>query len=161
MNKQSQVSPDHMLRRKALSFVIVVFWLQAGCADRQLMPTPNLYVNSPADPFAEVEPAFQTNEVNVLYATDRLPVQTDGGNLEYGSSRSASLAFGSCVVEIRQVIKFELVASPGLAPQSTNPRATTSYPGSWRGHGSCISRARAVYCTTLGRTLFASQARST
>ena len=107
MSNQPQVKPDHMLRRMVLSFVIVACSLQAGCAARQLMPTPNLYVNAPVDPFAKVVPAYQTNEVNVLYATDRLPVQTDEGNLEYGYGRSASLAFGSCVVEIGQGVTWE------------------------------------------------------
>ena len=55
-----------MLRRTALSFVIVAGSMLAGCSDRQWMPTPNLYVNSPVDPFADVIPAYQTNEVNVL-----------------------------------------------------------------------------------------------
>ena len=122
MSDQQQLSPDHMLRRMALSFVIVAGSMLAGCAGRPLMPTPNLYVNSPVDPFAKVVPAYQTNEVDVLYATDRLPVQTDEGNLEYGYGRSASLAFGSCVVEIRKMIKFELVNGPHrdspLSPQT-------------------------------------------
>ena len=131
MSKRPQMSPDHMLRRTALSLVLVAGSMLAGCAGRQLMPTPNLYVNSPVDPFAEVAPAYQTNEVNVLYATDRLPIQSDQGNLEYGSSRSASLAFGSCVVEIRRVIKFELVHRPRrdsprspqtIAQQNLTPR---------------------------------------
>ncbi len=107
MNNQPQMSSDHMLRRTALSFVIAAGSILTGCAGRQLMPTPNLYVNSPVDPFAEVVSAYQTNEVDVLYATDRVLVQTDDGNLEYGSGRSASLAFGSCVVEIGQGVSWE------------------------------------------------------
>ena len=131
MSNQRQLSPYYMLRRMALSLVIVAGSLLMGCGSRQLMPTPNLYVNSSVDPFAEVVPAYQTNEVELLYATDRLPIQDNQGNLDYSSGRSTSLAFGSCVVEIRQVIKFELVASPGLAQQTTNPCATTSNPANW------------------------------
>lgn len=42
---------------------------------RQLIPTPNLYINSDQNPFLDVPPAFRNNEVNVLYVTDRQPVE--------------------------------------------------------------------------------------
>ena len=71
-----------MLRRTALRFLIVAGSLLAGCIGRQLMPIPNLYLNSPTDPFAEVVSAYQTNDVPLPNATDRLPVQSHDGNLE-------------------------------------------------------------------------------
>ncbi len=107
MSNQRQLSPYYMLRRMALSLVIVAGSMLMGCGSRQLMPTPNLYVNSSVDPFAEVVPAYQTNEVDLLYATDRLPIQDDQGNLEYSFGRSTSLAFGSCVVELGHGVSWE------------------------------------------------------
>jgi hypothetical protein len=44
----------------------------AACS-RQLMPTPNLCADSDVNPFSLVAPAHQSNEVNLLYATDREP----------------------------------------------------------------------------------------
>ncbi|MEK6642806.1 MAG: alpha/beta hydrolase [Planctomycetota bacterium] len=79
-------------------------WLVAvavlcGCA-HQLMPTPNLFIGSPDDPFAGVPSALQTNRVDVLYVTDRLGEDDKKGKLQYGFERCRSLSFGSLIVEI-------------------------------------------------------------
>ena len=107
MSNQLLRSPDRLLRMIALFFVLVTISMLVACGSRQLMPTPNLYVNAPVDPFADVVPSYQSNKVDVLYATDRLPVHTNGNDLEYGYGRSASLAFGSCVVEIGHDVTWE------------------------------------------------------
>ena len=43
------------------------------------MPTPNLYVASETDPFAEVPQALHRTEGDVLYATDRMPEHAKDG----------------------------------------------------------------------------------
>ena len=70
------------------------------------MPTPNLYAGASEDPFADVAPAYRTPEVDLLYATDRVP-EPQKGDLQYGSGRSPSLAFGSCVVDIGRDVTWE------------------------------------------------------
>ena len=64
------------------------------------MPTPNLCVASETDPFVEVPQALRRTEVDVLYATDRMPEHGKDGTLAYTDDRSDSLAFGSCRVRI-------------------------------------------------------------
>ncbi len=76
-----------------------------GCG-RQLMPTPNLYVGAETDPFAGVAPALQTSDVEVLYATDRVPGRKHG-SLRYGHERSPSRAFGDCVIRIGRGVSWE------------------------------------------------------
>ncbi len=79
---------------------LVAFTLVAACRGPQLMPTPNLYVASETDPFVEVPQALRTTEVDVLYATDRMPEYAKDGTLTYTDDRSDSLAFGSRRVQI-------------------------------------------------------------
>ena len=93
-------------RLYALGLLLAV-GLLAGCPGPHLMPTPNVYVQAPSNPFADVAPSLRTNTVDVLYATDRQPVPRDDGTLAYGSGRSFSLAVGSCVVEIGQDIAWD------------------------------------------------------
>ena len=93
-------------RLYALGLLLAV-GLLAGCPGPHLMPTPNVYVQAPSNPFADVAPSLRTNTVDVLYATDRQPVPRDDGTLAYGSGRSFSLAVGSCVVEIGQDVAWD------------------------------------------------------
>jgi esterase/lipase superfamily enzyme len=78
------------------------------------MPTPNIYLQAPANPFAEVAPPLRTNTVDVLYATDRRATRQDDGTLAYGSERSAALAFGSCLVEIGEHVPWETLVAQSL-----------------------------------------------
>ena len=78
---------------------ILAIVLLAGC-QRVLVPTPNLYVHAAEDPFAEVPSELQTTAADLLYVTDREPVDDARGGVRYGYGRSMSMAFGSCVVEI-------------------------------------------------------------
>jgi esterase/lipase superfamily enzyme len=71
------------------------------------MPTPNLYVQTSSNPFADIAPSLRTNTVDVLYATDRQPMRQEDGTLVYSHQRSPSLAFGSCVVEIGANVSWE------------------------------------------------------
>jgi len=74
-----------------------------ACSGRELMPTPNLYAGpSSPDPFAGIPPELRGTEVDILYATDRKPLEKEEaeGRVEYGTERSPSLAFGSCRVRI-------------------------------------------------------------
>ena len=109
-----------------LTFIIVAAFLVVGCGGkRQLMPTPNVYVNSTSNPFANVPPEFRNNQVDVLYATDRQPMTQEDGTLEYGYGRSRSLAFGSCVVKIGENVSWEtLVKNSRVHKRSTSLELT-------------------------------------
>jgi len=72
-----------------------------GCStSHKLMPTPNIYLQENAYPANRVPPDLQANKVDLLYITDRAPEHNDLNELSYGAKRSASMAFGSAVVEI-------------------------------------------------------------
>jgi esterase/lipase superfamily enzyme len=78
------------------------------------MPTPNIYLQAAANPFVEVAPPLRTNTVDVLYATDRRAIRQEDGTLAYGAERSASLAYGSGVVEIGDHISWEMLVEQSL-----------------------------------------------
>ena len=47
----------------------------AGC-QKQLMPTPNIYLDGRYPLFENLPPEFKTNTVDLLYVTDRAPVNS-------------------------------------------------------------------------------------
>ena len=76
-----------------LAVVLVLLFVVTGCGGLELIPTPNLYVGSDVNPFAGVPEALQSNQVDVLYVTDRKPEQDDEDDpLRYGYGRSLSMA---------------------------------------------------------------------
>ncbi len=82
-----------------LATCLAILVAAVGCA-QQLMPTPNLYAHSEADPFVDVPQALQTSDVDVLFVTDRLATQDEKGQPQFGYDRSKSLSYGSFVVGI-------------------------------------------------------------
>ncbi len=97
--------------------------LLAGCQREELMPTPNLYAKSETNPFVAVPPALQSNHVEVVYATDRVPVQDRKRGFRYGWERSKSLAFGVCDVEIGHDLSWD-----ELVRESRTQRRSRSLP---------------------------------
>lgn len=90
--------------------VSVCIGMSSGCARVTLMPTPNLYIGSEEDPFADVSPSLQNNRVEVIYGTDRRPVEQDAESAEYGSERSMSLAVGVSTAELGKDVSWEALA---------------------------------------------------
>jgi esterase/lipase superfamily enzyme len=92
---------------------VLLLVVLAGCdPGRSLMPTPNLYLDPEIDPFADVPPALQGNAIDLLYVTDREPIddsRRDWPYLRHGYGRSYSMAFGSCIVELGNVTWEDLV----------------------------------------------------
>jgi esterase/lipase superfamily enzyme len=94
----------------------------AGCQTK-LMPTPNIYAGGEYELFGDLHPALRTNEVEILYVTDRVPLEPKGGRLRYGHERSRSMAFGSSVVEIGRDVSWET-----LLRESTSRKRSVSLP---------------------------------
>lgn len=97
--------------------------LVCGCAGPRLMPTPNVYRQTPTDPFAAVPVVFRTNTVDLLYVTDRLREREADGVYQYGFQRSPCLAFGSCVVSIGGDVSWDT-----LVTESREAKRHTALP---------------------------------
>jgi esterase/lipase superfamily enzyme len=94
------------IARAALIFAFCATLL-AACAEDQLMPTPNLYSTGLQNPFPNVPPEFRTNTVDVLYLTDRIPLNDSPDHREYGHGRSRSMAFGISQVKFGDNVSWD------------------------------------------------------
>jgi esterase/lipase superfamily enzyme len=90
-----------------MTLLLVVLCLLAGCKQRELIETPNLYLEPDLYPFADVPSPLQTNTVDILYATDRKREGDEDDPVQYGYRRSYSVACGSLVVEIGQDVTWD------------------------------------------------------
>jgi len=105
-----------MQKTNAIRSAAIIFplgLLLAGCS-QQLMPTPNLYAGGKANPFADVPPALQHSDVDVLLVTDRAETKDKNGKPDFGDDRSRSLTFGSYVVAIGDNISWEELVRESL-----------------------------------------------
>jgi esterase/lipase superfamily enzyme len=88
-------------RLKADRGVVALCLFLAGCAGaRVMMPTPNVHLDPSRDFYTEIHPELKRTEVRLFYITDRAPEQTEDSEVRYGYQRSASLGFGSAVVDL-------------------------------------------------------------
>ncbi len=95
----------------SLRLAVLALAVLGGCQTK-LMPAPNLYVYSDENPWAELPPELQTTTVDLLYVTDREPIERPDDSVRYGYGRSWSLAYGSVDVEIGKNATWEeLVAA--------------------------------------------------
>ncbi|SMG64894.1 protein containing DUF900, hydrolase-like [methanotrophic bacterial endosymbiont of Bathymodiolus sp.] len=101
----------------------LITYMLTGCSSTQkLMPTPNIYTDIGSYPESSVPAGLKSNKVDLLYVTDRAPDATDNGTLEYGTKRSASVGFGSAIVEIGDDLTWqELVEISEKSSRSTSP----------------------------------------
>lgn len=98
------------------SFLTVFYLLLAACSSTHvLMPTPNLYTGEKGYPESEVKPEQKNSQLDLLYVTDRLP-DYEKDSLEYSSGRSASLAFGSVIVEIGKQLSWDQLVKASQTP---------------------------------------------
>ncbi len=95
-----------------------------GCSSRTyLMPTPNVYTDQSWNPFAEVPPALQGDEVAVLYVTDRALESREPDQWEYGNQRSRSAAFGETIVQIGEGETWDELVAASRTQQRTRKLA--------------------------------------
>lgn len=84
-----------------LKYLVLLVWVLAlsACAgNRPLMPTPTIYSSHQHELFADSLRELQSNDVDLLYVTDRAPYKDKHNMLMYNAQRSPSLAFGSAKV---------------------------------------------------------------
>jgi esterase/lipase superfamily enzyme len=97
--------------------------LLVGCSSTpKLMPTPNIYTNGGSYPEWSVPHVLKSNEIDLLYVTDREPLANANNTIEYGVERSASVGFGSAIVTIGNDLSWqELVEMSETSTRSTSP----------------------------------------
>jgi esterase/lipase superfamily enzyme len=103
--------------------VFLLALVLGGCSStQQLMPTPNIYTDGDGYPESSVAPVLRRNEVDLLFVTDRAPETNADGMLEYGTGRSASVGFGSAIVEIGNNLTWQaLVEMSETSSRSSSP----------------------------------------
>ena len=90
----------------------------AGCGRPQLMATPNLYADGDASHFAEVPAALQSNQVEILYLTDRArDEKTSPEGPTYNHKRSRSVAFGACEVRFGKDVPWDELVKASTSPK--------------------------------------------
>ncbi|MCZ6835845.1 MAG: alpha/beta hydrolase [Planctomycetota bacterium] len=103
----------------ACSFLMVVL-VGSGCAGPVLARTPNLYWATGEHPYDEVPEVFQTPNVEIIYATDRVRETDKYGQHHYGYHRSHSLAMGIATVEMgREGVTWEDIKAASIVKERT------------------------------------------
>ena len=88
--------------------ILALVLILTGCAGaRVMMPTPNVHLDPERDFYGELHRELKSTEVPLFYVTDRAPEENQGDDLRYGYERSASLGFGSAVVDLGVDITWE------------------------------------------------------
>jgi esterase/lipase superfamily enzyme len=89
-----------------------------GCSSGPVMPTtPNLYTQTNAAAFDNMPPDRQTTDIDILYATDRKPIEISDKDLKYyDERRSNSLVFGHVNIQLGQDQSWEDVLRESLDP---------------------------------------------
>ena len=105
---------------RLIAFGLVLLLLGCGSA-RLMMPTPNVHLIETHDPYQNLNPAYKNREVQLFYITDRKPEQDNDGKLQYGYSRSASLAFGTAVVDLGVDMTWEELLRASRTQQRSKP----------------------------------------
>ncbi len=94
-----------------------------GCSTMpELMPAPNIYVQGDGYPEQSVAQHLRSNDIDLMYVTDRAPEEASDGTLNYGTGRSASVGFGSAIVEIGNQLSWQqLVQMSETSERSFSP----------------------------------------
>jgi esterase/lipase superfamily enzyme len=109
---------------RAMGFVLSVALLMVGgCSSSEtlLMPTPHIYAQPDVKPFADVPPNLQSNQVEVLYLTDREPENSPTEPPRYGFKRSRSVAFGVSHLEIGKGLSWDEVVQASTTSKRKAP----------------------------------------
>ena len=117
------MKPNHTsivsLKRTTGVLALVLTFVLAGCSSEiHLADTPNLYVAAgAADPFERVPEAWRTNQVRILYATDRVAEPTKDGRREFGYARSMAMEFGHVTVDMGKNLSWDQLVADSRSSQ--------------------------------------------
>ena len=83
-----------------IAILLAAAWLLGACSSPvRLMPTPALFASGYPGPLAAGQPATESAEIEILYATNRLPVGPVGAR-HYTRARSNQLRLGVATLRI-------------------------------------------------------------
>ncbi len=103
------------------SLLVLVLILTSCSGARVMMPTPNVHLDPKRDFYGGLHRELKSTEVPLFYITDRAPEQDQEGKLRYGFERSASVAFGSAVVDLGVDITWEELLEASRLQRRLNP----------------------------------------
>lgn len=83
------------------AFLLAIMLMLSGCG-RTLVATPNLYIGSDTDPFAQTPERLRTTELPVFYVTDRARIEDDSTSIKYGIGRTLALEYGFATMAFGQ-----------------------------------------------------------
>jgi esterase/lipase superfamily enzyme len=120
---EQQAKAERVKRIRIRLGLVFIALVLAGCSSTpKLMPTPNIYLGDGGYPELNVPEDLRTNKVDLLYVTDRAPETSKDGALVYESVRSASLGFGSVILEFGDNLSWEqLVEMSETSSRKTSP----------------------------------------
>ncbi len=82
-----------------------------------MMPTPNVVLTTPDDPYQNLSSPQKGTDVQLLYFTDRGPEQNSAGVLTYGYERSSSIGFGTAMVKLGVGMTWEELLDASLTSE--------------------------------------------
>jgi esterase/lipase superfamily enzyme len=89
------------MKNLKISIVIAVSFVLSACSTTYYLPKPpNVYTTTTPYPSADVPPEKQSATSQIVYVTDRLPVRSKAGELEFGDERFAVMQYGIAQVRI-------------------------------------------------------------
>ena len=107
---------------KAFFLLAAVLALSGCSSQRPLMPTPEIYTLGIKQPFDQNLPAsLKTADMNIMYATDRVPEPREDGRPGYGVGRNYTLAIGEAVVNIGGGATWEIIAADARTDGRSHP----------------------------------------
>lgn len=120
-------SPSAGCFRFTLSLIALLLASLSGCSsDVYLAASPNLYTTKDAaDPFEKVPEAFRSQDIRVLYATDRVAVESKDGKREFGYERSMSLEVGYVTVKMGQDLAWDKLTAASRSGRRESDIVTT------------------------------------
>ena len=107
-----------MSRYSALGLAVAVFCMLGGCT-QAVKPMPAAVYDNAHPAYHELDPALQSIDADILFVTDRVQEVDVYGHEIFGTTRSASLAYGNAVVRLDVVKSWqELVAWTESSPDA-------------------------------------------
>jgi len=113
------VSAFPAMRMTSAACVFVLLLFQPACATKQLMPAPALYAARGENPFENTPEMLRTQDVKIIYATDRLRDEEQPDTLAYGHLRASHLVTGLSTVRFGEVEDWDTLVTQSMTSRRT------------------------------------------